>query len=108
MWRGRRFQPVATKAVRAQSIRGRMATLGLYLPSWAPWLADLRSELLSFPAGKHDDQVDALGLIGQLLGIMLRGTPSPQPPKPFRGMNDLTMNEAWLLARPRPKDEGRI
>jgi phage terminase large subunit-like protein len=48
-----------------------MATLGLY-PSRAPWLADLRSELLSFPAGKHDDQVDALGLIGQLLGIMLR------------------------------------
>ena len=25
------------------------------------------AELLSFPAGKHDDQVDALGLIGQLL-----------------------------------------
>ena len=23
---------------------------------------------LSFPAGKHDDQVDVLGLIGQLLG----------------------------------------
>jgi hypothetical protein len=27
----------------------------------------LRAELLSFPAGKHDDQVDALGLVGQLL-----------------------------------------
>jgi hypothetical protein len=24
----------------------------------APWLADLRAELLSFPAGKHDDQVE--------------------------------------------------
>ena len=30
------------------------------------WAA-LRSELLSFNAGKHDDIVDALGLIGQLL-----------------------------------------
>jgi hypothetical protein len=30
-------------------------------------MPDLRSELLSFPAGKHDDIVDALGLIGQLL-----------------------------------------
>jgi len=37
------------------------------------WYADLRSELLSFPAGKHDDQVDALGLIGQLLDRMTVG-----------------------------------
>jgi hypothetical protein len=53
------------KAVRAQSMRGRMAMLGLYVRQSAPWLADLRSELLSFPAGMHDDQVDALGLVGQ-------------------------------------------
>lgn len=55
------------KAVRAQSIRGRMALDGLYLPKDAYWIPPLRSELLSFPAGKHDDQVDAMGLIGQLL-----------------------------------------
>jgi hypothetical protein len=45
----------------------RMAMFGLYVRQGAPWFADLRAELLSFPAGKHDDQVDALGLIGQLL-----------------------------------------
>ena len=39
----------------------------LYVRQGAPWFADLRTELLSFPAGKHDDQVDALGLVGQLL-----------------------------------------
>jgi predicted phage terminase large subunit-like protein len=55
------------KQVRAQSIRGRMAVDGLYVPQYASWMSDLRSELLSFPAGKHDDIVDALGLIGQLL-----------------------------------------
>lgn len=55
------------KAVRAQSIRGRMALDGLYLPKDAPWVSTLRAELMSFPAGKHDDAVDALGLIGQLL-----------------------------------------
>jgi predicted phage terminase large subunit-like protein len=44
-----------------------MAIECLYVPANAPWLADLRSELLAFPAGKHDDCVDALGLIGQLL-----------------------------------------
>ena len=36
-------------------------------------IADLRAELLSFPAGKHDDQVDALGLVGQLLDKMVDG-----------------------------------
>jgi hypothetical protein len=45
----------------------------LYVPARAPWLADFRSELLSFPAGKHDDQVDAIGLIGQLLDKMANG-----------------------------------
>ena len=65
------------KAVRAQSIRGRMALEGLYVPTKAAWFADFRHELLSFPAGKHDDQVDALGLIGQLLDVMTAGRKPP-------------------------------
>jgi predicted phage terminase large subunit-like protein len=39
------------KAVRAQSIRGRMGLRGLYVRDGAPWFADLQAELLSFPAG---------------------------------------------------------
>lgn len=69
-------QPFPTrgdKAVRAQSIRGRMALEGLYLPANKPWAEQLRSELLSFPAGKYDDQADALGLIGQLLDMIVPG-----------------------------------
>ena len=34
---------------------------------------DLRAELLAFPSGKFDDQVDALGLVGQLLDKMTVG-----------------------------------
>ena len=41
------------------------------MPAGAPWLADFRAELLSFPAGRHDDQVDAIGLVGQLLDKMV-------------------------------------
>jgi hypothetical protein len=44
-------------------MRGRMAMLALCVRQGAPWFADLRAELLSFPAGTHDDQVDALGRI---------------------------------------------
>lgn len=75
------FPTRGDKAVRAQSIRGRMALEGLYVPINASWYADLRSELLSFPAGKHDDQVDALGLVGQLLDKMLSGT-AARPTQP--------------------------
>jgi predicted phage terminase large subunit-like protein len=72
------------KAVRAQSIRGRMAMLGLYVRQGAPWLAALRAELLSFPAGMHDDQVDALSLIGQLLDRVGAGPKLKLPETPRR------------------------
>ena len=68
--------------MRAQSIRGRMALDGLYVPTNASWYPAFRSELLSFPAGKHDDQVDALGLLGQLLDQMVPGPRPKQPEKP--------------------------
>jgi predicted phage terminase large subunit-like protein len=68
------FPTRGDKARRAQSIRGRMALDGLYVPIRAPWFAAFRAEMLTFPAGKHDDdQVDALGLIGQLLDKMVVG-----------------------------------
>lgn len=73
------FPTRGDKAVRAQSIRGRMALQGLYVPKDAPWREGFQSELLSFPAGKHDDQVDALGLIGQLLDRMIGGRREPEP-----------------------------
>jgi predicted phage terminase large subunit-like protein len=43
----------------------------LFYPKNAPWAADWLAELLNFPASKHDDQVDAMGLGGQLLDIMV-------------------------------------
>lgn len=75
------FPTRGDKAIRAQSIRARMALDGLYVPVDAPWYADFRSELLSFPAGKHDDQVDAIGLVGQLLSRMIEGD-KPRAEKP--------------------------
>jgi hypothetical protein len=39
---------------------------------------------LSFPAGRHDDQVDAIGLIGQLLDTMVRPAKAKQAIRPVR------------------------
>jgi predicted phage terminase large subunit-like protein len=95
------FPTRGDKAVRAQSIRGRMALEGLYVPVNASWYPALRAELLSFPAGKHDDQVDALGLIGQLLDIMGKGTPVAVPEKPknpsgYRSYSEQAPSNDWV------------
>lgn len=75
------FPTRGDKAIRAQSIRGRMAMRGLRVLAHSAWRSDLVSELLRFPAGVHDDQVDALGLCGQLLDKMLGGEKQrPQTP----------------------------
>jgi predicted phage terminase large subunit-like protein len=95
------FPTRGDKAVRAQSIRGRMALEGLYVPVNAPWHAEFKSELLSFPAGKYDDQVDALGLIGQLLDKMVPGQ-APKPPEPakidtgYRSYSFANPRDLWL------------
>jgi predicted phage terminase large subunit-like protein len=73
------FPTRGDKAVRAQSIRGRIAHLGLNVPTQAPWYPAFRAELLAFPAGKHDDQVDALGLVGQLMDKMATGRKPKKP-----------------------------
>lgn len=75
------FPTRGDKAVRAQSIRGRMAMQGLHVPADAPWLSDFISELMSFPVGVHDDQVDAIGLVGQLMDRMEMGS-APKPERP--------------------------
>lgn len=73
------FATRGDKAIRAQSIRGRMALSGLFMLKDAPFMADLVSEMMSFPVGVHDDQVDALGLVGQLIDRMSYGsTPKEQ------------------------------
>lgn len=73
------FPTRGDKAVRAQSFRAMIASRGLRVPVGAAWRTGLESEMLRFPAGVHDDQVDALGLIGQLLDKALAASPPKKP-----------------------------
>lgn len=66
----RPFTSAVDKGSRAQSFRGRLSQGKVYLPRHAEWLKDLVTELLVFPAGKHDDQVDVFSLFGRMVDIM--------------------------------------
>lgn len=69
------FPARGDKQIRAQSIRGRAAMGCLYVPHNASWFPEFKRELLNFPAGKTDDQVDSIGLIGQVLDKMIASAP---------------------------------
>ena len=53
-------KPTADKILRINAHTARMEAGAVHLPQQAPWLADFLQELLTFPASKHNDQVDAL------------------------------------------------
>lgn len=51
--------PEGGKMSRASAVSHLIETGRVYLPQYAAWLEDFIKESSAFPAGKHDDQVDA-------------------------------------------------
>ncbi|MBS0219150.1 MAG: phage terminase large subunit [Proteobacteria bacterium] len=85
------FVSVADKAVRAQSIRGRMSMGRVWLPRHAPWVKHVVAQLMTFPAGKHDDAVDVLSLFGRMLDQMEPAAAQRPDRKPRRP-------QSWMAA----------
>ena len=52
--------PEGDKRMRMEAQTPRFEAGHVLLPKEAPWLADLLDELLAFPRGRHDDQVDSV------------------------------------------------
>ena len=57
----RELTPDKDKVARAMPVTAAFEGGRLLLPRSASWLRDLEQEVLSFPLGQHDDQVDCLG-----------------------------------------------
>ncbi|TAL83899.1 MAG: terminase [Beijerinckiaceae bacterium] len=57
--RARLHRPVGDKQSRLEVQSARFETGRVYLPASAPWIPTYVAELLAFPQGRHDDQVDA-------------------------------------------------
>ncbi len=55
------------KVSRSLAMQARMESYMVYFRKDAPWLQDFEDELLAFPNGKHDDQVDAFAYIADLV-----------------------------------------
>jgi predicted phage terminase large subunit-like protein len=87
--------PVADKLTRSQSIQGRAAMKRVRFPGFAPWWPEARNELLQFPAGAHDDFVDALSYVG--LGLDIQAP--AQKPDTAKGPQPGTLG--WIKAESR-------
>jgi predicted phage terminase large subunit-like protein len=60
----------ADKITRMSCTSSKIEAGQVFLPASAPWLGDFHAELMQFPHGRHDDQVDSLS---QFLGWIDHG-----------------------------------
>ena len=66
----------------------------IFLPSGAPYLADLEHELLTFPNGANDDQVDALAYAVRVAsGLIKMGPPPPDQSESPSAFNPRTLTD---------------
>ena len=80
------LKPLTDKMVRANPARGRMQLGKIYFDKHAGYFTELYKELLHFPAGKHDDQVDGLAWAVRL--TLSRAAPQEKKPRPLPSWKD--------------------
>ena len=65
------LKPSTDKQTRARSIQARMRAGGVKFDKNSDWYQTLEDECIRFPRDKHDDQVDALAYLGQMVDKMV-------------------------------------
>jgi predicted phage terminase large subunit-like protein len=54
------FKPEGDKALRMSAQSAKIEAGHVFLPNKAPWLDEFETEVMAFPHGAHDDQVDSM------------------------------------------------
>lgn len=98
--------PSKDKPTRSMSIRGRLEQGKVIFPTHAPWLVEFESELLKFPFGTHDDQVDALAYIGLGLDLQSRASAAPKRSEAPRFMTLGWVKQASVAAAAQAAQRG--
>lgn len=82
------LKPTTDKLARARPLQGRMQQGRVVFPEpeAAGWVTQARQEMLRFPAGAHDDVVDALAWAARL--CMGKEPPQSQAPAPLPSWRD--------------------
>jgi phage terminase large subunit-like protein len=76
------LKPITDKLARGRALQGRMQQGMISFNAAGDWYDGLRTEMLRFPAGAHDDQVDSLSWAVQLVvGREAPKKPSEKKPK---------------------------
>ncbi len=61
------LKPITDKMARARTLQGRMQQGMVSFDANGSWFDEARAEMLRFPAGVHDDQVDSLSWMAQMV-----------------------------------------
>ena len=79
------LKPITDKLARARALQGRMQQGVVSFNADADWYDSARLEMLRFPAGAHDDQVDSLSWMTQLaVGREPPAKPKTKEPESWR------------------------
>lgn len=80
------LKPITDKLARARPLQGRMQQGMVSFSSTGEWYDEARNEMLRFPAGVHDDQVDALAWMTKM--AVGRQAPRKQQRQPMKSWKD--------------------
>jgi predicted phage terminase large subunit-like protein len=81
------LKPLTDKMVRANPLKGRMQLGKVFFDQHAHWFTEFQKEMLHFPAGKHDDCIDALAWAVRL--TLTRSAPKQKDYQPkFKSWKD--------------------
>lgn len=86
--------PISDKPTMARAIQARWSMGKVYLPKYAPWKADLMSQLMKFPSGKYDDGITVLSLLGQ--GLQFAKSPKEEKPQQVTHSQIIRGPNSWM------------
>jgi phage terminase large subunit-like protein len=79
------LRPITDKMARARPLQGRLQQGMISFNAIGEWYDGMRQEMLRFPAGAHDDQVDSLAWMVQMaIGRQPPMKPRTKEPKSWR------------------------